>query len=296
MAVITEYDQVLGEYEEVALPGLPRARRDGVALLRRRSGRATRRAVLYLPGLDGPRGDDSGGDGGGHGLPGALADWYDERGYGCYLAGLGPPDGGTGAAASLDRALAALDAMAASLRDSEGVETLIVSGHAAGATVAALWCAGTPRQELYRPGQNRPGLPSHGQQSHGQHSQGTGRQGPADALVLTAPSMPGRGRKRSGPWPAGTGRLQTAATRRLAAGLDIGCPVLVLTGTQERPARRGATHPELVPTGPHVTSLRLSLPASGPLPPPGPEASPFYHELGRWLGVYLSGSLRDQLL
>jgi hypothetical protein len=53
MTLVTEYREELGEYEAVPIPGLRRADRDGTALLRRRSVRTARRAVLYLPGLDG---------------------------------------------------------------------------------------------------------------------------------------------------------------------------------------------------------------------------------------------------
>jgi len=271
MTLVTEYREELGEYEAVPIPGLRRADRDGAALLRRRSGRTARRAVLYLPGLDGADGPF------GPAMPDGLAGWYDERGFGCYLASLGTPSG-AGVTASLDRALRALDGMAQVLRVTEGIDTLVVSGHAAGATVAALWCAGR-------------------------------RPGPADALVLTAPAVPGASRRRARagpwPWPPGSRRLRAAAARRLAGGADINCPVLVLSGTPAgedepagagRRARRGDPGPGPLPLGPHVTWLRLRVAQDSPLPPRGPGAGPFYRELGRWLGAYLSGPFRDQLL
>ena len=269
MTLVTEYREELGEYDSVPIPGLRRADRDGTALLRRRSGRTARRAVLYLPGLDGADGPL------GPAMPDGLADWYDERGFGFYLASLGAP-GGAGVTASLDRVLCALDGMAQVLRVTEGIDTLVVSGDGAGATVTALWCAGR-------------------------------RPGPADALVLTAPAVPGGSRPRGGfsPWPPGSRRLRAAAARRLAGGADIGCPVLVLSGTPSgagepaaagRRARRGERGPGPLPLGPHVTWLRLRVPGDRPLPPRGPGAGPFYRELGRWLGAYLTGPFRDQLL
>ena len=274
MTLVTEYREELGEYEAVPIPGLRRADRDGTALLRRRSVRTARRAVLYLPGLDGADGPL------GPAMPDGLAGWYDERGFGCYLASLGTP-GGAGVTASLDRVLCALDGMAQVLRVAEGIDTLVVSGDGAGATVAALWCAGR--------------LP-----------------GPADALVLTAPAVPGASRPRgeSSPWPPGSRRLRAAAARRLASGADIGCPVLVLSGTpswadeaaaagrraRRGDSRRGDPRSGPLPLGPHVTWLRLRVPDGSPLPPRGPGAGPFYRELGRWLGAYLTGPFRDQLL
>jgi hypothetical protein len=64
-----------------------------------------------------------------------------------------------------------------------------------------------------------------------------------------------------------------------------------------RTARRAVLYlPGPLPLGPHVTWLRLRVPDGSPLPPRGPEAGPFYRELGRWLGAYLTGPFRDQLL
>ncbi len=64
--------------------------------------------------------------------------------------------------------------------------------------------------------------------------------------------------------------------------------------------RKGPKHlgggPGTTRLGPHVTWLRLAEGLTGPLPPGGPESRPFFRELGRWLGAYLSGQFRDQLL
>jgi alpha-beta hydrolase superfamily lysophospholipase len=85
----------------------------------------------------------------------------------------------------------------------------------------------------------------------------------ADALILYAPA-PRRGPRRP---------------------LDIPCPVLVISAPDAPAADLGR----------HVTWLR-----------PGPDARPdapdpagrtrFFDELGRWLGAYMYGSVRDQLL
>ena len=45
-----------------------------------------------------------------------------------------------------------------------------------------------------------------------------------------------------------------------------------------------------------VAGTGPAVPQDSPLPPRGPEAGPFYRELGRWLGAYLTGPFRGQLL
>jgi hypothetical protein len=82
---------------------------------------------------------------------------------------------------------------------------------------------------------------------------------PADALILSEP-------------PFG---------RRLRRGLHIACPVLVLS--QAGRPRAGNARPAL---GPHVTWLWLA----------GPDRKLIFDEMGRWLGAYMYGQVRDQLL
>jgi hypothetical protein len=102
-----------------------------------------------------------------------------------------------------------------------------------------------------------------------------------DALILYAPSF-GRGRR---------------AARR---GLDIPCPVLVIGGTVRRRLRlrRGAatTPAATIHLGSHVTWLR---PADGEARPDARDPEDrrrFFDEMGRWLGAYMYGQVRDQLL
>jgi hypothetical protein len=103
-----------------------------------------------------------------------------------------------------------------------------------------------------------------------------------DALILYAPSF-GRGRR--------------AAHR----GLDIPCPVLVIGGTGGRRRlrlRRGAAAAPAatIHLGSHVTWLR---PADGEARPDAREPEDrrrFFDEMGRWLGAYMYGQVRDQLL
>ena len=108
--------------------------------------------------------------------------------------------------------------------------------------------------------------------------------GPADALILSSPAF-----------------------RRMRRDLDIACPVLVMSpaggpGTKGGPAgrltgrRRRRTDAAPVRLGLHVTWLRpedgLDEPADGA----SADRRRFFDELGRWLGAYMYGQVRDQLL
>jgi hypothetical protein len=100
----------------------------------------------------------------------------------------------------------------------------------------------------------------------------------ADALILSRPAF-GR-------------RL------RRGRGLDIACPVLVLSpaaGARRRPCRRQGSD-GAVRLGPHVTWLGLEDGLDGRAPGAAAGRRRFFHEMGRWLGAYMYGSVRDQLL
>jgi hypothetical protein len=260
---------------------------NGVAVLRRRTARPSRRAVVYLHCLD-----DSF-------VPADLVGWYTDRGFHFYAADLravgggrpGTPEGGP-PGEELGTYFACLDAAVAHMRAADAIDTVVVSAHAAGALFAALWC----------------------------HAR-RGSQ-PVDALILAGPDLgPGR------TWPAraavtrengAAGRpspLLAGAQRRLRRGLEIACPVLVMcpaagghgpgTGGGLLPlgvlgalgalgtlAGRRAT----VRLGEHVTWLTLDGGLPGQAPAPAPQRRRFLDELGRWLSAYLSGQIRDQLL
>ena len=106
---------------------------------------------------------------------------------------------------------------------------------------------------------------------------------PADALILSDPDF---GRRRRRP-------------------LDIACPVLVLAGPGEpagKPGKiarlwRGRRDGQAaVRLGTHVTWLQLEdQPADGAAPGV-PDRRRFFDEMGRWLGAYMYGQVRDQLL
>ncbi len=261
MGLIAEHGGTLDGYESMPLPPWPdQPAGRSAAMLRRRSVRTSKRAVLYLRCLADPS------------VPEDLASWYAERGFHFYVADLRPhagpgqQDGGRSRQPDLDDCFRALDAMSAFLRDTEAIDTVVVSAHEAGALIAALWC--DQRRDAR----------------------------PADALILAGPAFSG-GRDKPG--------LLAGARRQLRGGLDIACPVLVMCAAagrdepeerRRRPRRRRRAGGGVIRLGPHVTWLRLAEGLTGQLPPGGPASGPFFRELGRWLGAYLAGQFRDQLL
>jgi hypothetical protein len=91
--------------------------------------------------------------------------------------------------------------------------------------------------------------------------------------------------------------------RRLRRGLDIACPVLMLSpaGDPEAQGRladrlRRRNDVAAVRLGPHVTWLRIEEGLEGNVPAPSADRRQFFDELGRWLGAYMYGKVRDQLL
>lgn len=267
MGIIMEHDSAADGYEAVPVApppdqaafreaALPKAalhqvveNGGGGAILRRRSALPTRRSVLHLH-----CGRDTF-------VPEDLVSWYTERGFHFYVADLRPQDrlerrrrqGGQGP--GRDECFAGLDAACRHLRDTEGIDMIIVSAYSADALTAALWC--DARRDA----------------------------GPADALILSSPAF----------------------GRRLRRGLDIACPVLVMSPAgdpenQGGPAGRLATRlrrsseAATVRLGPHVTWLRLEDGLEGHAPGPGADRRRFFDELGRWLGAYMYGKVRDQLL
>jgi pimeloyl-ACP methyl ester carboxylesterase len=278
MGLITQTGEAAEGYEEVPLPpGHDEPHGRCAAVLRRRSARPSKRAVIYLHCMRDAF------------VPADLASWYTDRGFHFYAADLRTP-GAAGRAApggSLEAPASyfgCLDAAVRHARDADGIETVVLCAHGAGALIAALWC----------------------------HAR-RGRL-PADALVLTSPefgpssswrgrAVPGADQGRPPRHPA---RLLAGAQRRLRRGLDIGCPVLVMcpSASWDAPGGAGGLLAARVLTGgratmrlgAHVTWLKLEGGQPGQALPEGPDRKRFFDELGRWLGAYLSGQVRDQLL
>ena len=276
MGIITDIDGTAEGYEAVILPldeeapGI--AGLDG-AVLRRRSARPTKRAVIYLHCMDDPF------------VPSDLTGWYTDRGFHFYAADLRrlgdparPPQASR--AEELAEYLACLDSAAAHVRDADGIETVVLCAHGTGALIAALWC----------------------------HAR-RGSQ-PADALVLASPALRSGswlGRRRPGGAAASRPpALLAAIRRRVRRGLDIGCPVLVLCPASDWDAPGGTggllglpVSKATIRLGQHVTWLKVDDAEPGAVLPgePGSAArKQVFDELARWLSAYLSGQIRDQLL
>ena len=279
MGLITHVDRAAEGYEEVTLPllGEPRGMQGrSAAVLRRRSTRPTKRAVIYLHGMRDAF------------VPADLASWYTDRGFHFYVADL--RTGAPGRPAAEGRAeapaeyFACLDAAVHHVRDADGIETVVLGAHAAGALIAALWC----------------------------HAR-RGRLS-ADALILMNPEFGPAGswlaRTAASGERGGSARglqpLLAGAQRRLRRGLDISCPLLVMCPSAgwDAPGGSGGLLAARLLTGgratmrlgAHVTWLKLDGGRPGQALPDGPDRKRFFDELGRWLGAYLSGQVRDQLL
>lgn len=99
-------------------------------------------------------------------------------------------------------------------------------------------------------------------------------QGQVEALLLTSPDF----------------------SRLPREGLNIGCPVLIVT-VESRPERnrRPRRGRESVRLGQHVTWLNLP-PADVEPAVTAAGRRRLFDELGRWLGAYMYGQVRDQLL
>jgi hypothetical protein len=229
---------------------------------RRSSVQPTRRAVLYLQ----APGDQA--------APPELASWFAERAFHFYVAGLRLPPtvalSARHAGRELRSALAEVDAACRRLRRADGMASVIVTAHGRAAVAVALWADSLSR------GDDGRARPPAGRRVAGRGGADAVRQrSGADALILTAPA-----------WPRGS------------LHLSIACPVLVIAGHDSSPAadrawlRRTRGSGASLQLGSHVTWLAL----------PGVNASAsaapqrFLEELGRWLGAYMYGPVRDQLL
>ena len=277
MGLVTDVCAVADGYEAVSLPLPPEVPSgtyplDG-AVLRRRSTRPTKRAVIYPHCMND------------HFVPADLASWYTDRGFHFYVADLrrlGDPGrpGQNSRAAGLEDYFAWLDTVARQVCETDGIESMVLSAHATGALIAALWC----------------------------HARRSSQ--PADALILASPSF-GAGSwlvrtvaRRGFPGPARRPpALLAVVQRRVRRGLDISCPVLVLCPSADWDAPGGTGGLLALPggkatlrLGPHATWLKVDDGQPGEALPEGPGRRQVFDELGRWLSAYVSGQIRDQLL
>ena len=278
MGLIMDVHGAAEGYEAVALPLLQEEPSgthglDG-AVLRRRSARPTKRAVIYLHCMNDAF------------VPADLASWYTERGFHFYVADLRRlDDPGRPAAENhaeeLGEYLACLDTAVRHVREADGIETVVLCAHASGAIIAALWC----------------------------HARRASQ--PADALVLASPALRGGswlaqtvGRRLTVP-SRRTPPLLAVARRRVRRGLDISCPVLVLCPSEDWDAPGGTGRLLALPArggqatirlGAHVTWLRLEGVRPAQALPGGTARKRVFDDLARWLSAYLSGQIRDQLL
>lgn len=80
--------------------------------------------------------------------------------------------------------------------------------------------------------------------------------------------------------------------------LDITCPVLVISAASSwRDTRRDQRGKDSIRLGQHVTWLQIDAPGRGDNGlGPFPQRRRLFDEMGRWLGAYMYGQVRDQLL
>lgn len=193
--------------------------------------------------------------------PPDLARWFTERGFHFYVAALRWPGGSRRpwqrSAAALMSGFAEIDARCAHLRTADGMDNVIVTAHGEGALAAALWCD-AQRGDAERYDIHHPG-------------------GRADALILYTPAFGGN----------------------LRRALDIPCPVLVIGGPPAQVRGGRARRPEPAATvdlGRHVTWLRPTDGEARPDAQRPEDRARFFDEMGRWLGAYMYGRVRDKLL
>jgi hypothetical protein len=290
MTVGTGQNGAIDGYEAIeASPGRPAASRPATAMFRRRSAQPSRRAVLHLR------------VNGAAPAPADLASWYTERAFHFYLAGLRLPARTGQLARKPARTLAAtfaeLDATCAYLRDVDGMTTVIVAADGIGALAAALWCDARRSAE------------------------------PADALILQNPDFGEKPRLSldiACPVLVLSGAAEQAAPARRrrqqrhqpsAGAIRLGSHVTWLripAQGQADLADEADTQPLAVTMAngtaaggkPASAKPASAKRASGKPAADGPTAdgataadrSRYFDEMGRWLGAYMYGSVRDQLL
>src|SRR5215475_11773008 len=245
------------------------AGRGGAAVLRRRTARPSRRAVVYVH---------------------CLGDSFVPADLRAVGGGPGAPER-SGPAGELSAYFDCLDAAITHLRATDAIDTVVVSAHSAGALFAALWCharrGSQPMDALILAS---PELAA-------------GRRWPGRAAAWRENGAAGR----ASPLLAGAQRRLRRGLE-IACPVLVMCPeavpghgpgggllplgLLGAVGALGTLAGRRAT----IRLGEHVTWLTLDGGLPGQASAPAPQRRHFLDELGRWLSAYLSGAIRDQLL
>jgi hypothetical protein len=266
MSLSTAHEAYDQGYQAVPLPRWPADESPLLAKMGRwPCPRRTGRAVLYVHCLDDPY------------VQPDLAAWYVQRGFHFYVADLRAARPRR-RDATLAEYFGFLDSAVRQVRAADGNRAVLVSAHRAGAVIAALWC-------------------------HARRDAGS-----AEALIMADPDfgpdqhwlsrLLGVGQPAAAGQDARMPEVLPQAQRKLRRGLDISCPVLVMSPSAVTATGPGARYRAGPPArlGPHVTSLRLASAPPGLARPDRAARRCLYDELSRWLGAYLSADARDQLL
>ena len=279
MGVITESVGAAGEYEEVEIPGMHDAAGGPAGtVLRRQSPRPSRRAVLHVH------------SSGGSGAPEDLARWYTERGFHFYVTDLTAPGTRRWRARLRRRAVlrarfGMLDAACRHLREADGIDSVVISAQSADALTVALWC--DARRAAQPAGAVILSCPVFGRRlRHGLRI--------ACPVLVICPAGDGTGQagQETAPGEAALGEAAAAETAAETAGGLAAAPRA--TGRRGRLQRRAGRAPAAL--GPHVTWLWLPGGLDSPERAGAAGRRLLFDEIGRWLGAYMYGQVRDQLL
>ena len=279
MGVITESVGAAGEYEEVEIPGMPDAAGGPAGtVLKRQSPRPSRRAVLHVH------------SSGGSGAPEDLARWYTERGFHFYVTDLTAPGTRRWRARLRRRAVlrarfGMLDAACRHLREADGIDSVVISAQSADALTVALWC--DARRAAQPAGAVILSCPVFGRRlRHGLRI--------ACPVLVICPAGDGTGQagQETAPGEAALGEAAAAETAAETAGGLAAAPRA--PGRRGRLQRRAGRAPAAL--GPHVTWLWLPGGLDSPERAGAAGRRLLFDEIGRWLGAYMYGQVRDQLL
>jgi alpha-beta hydrolase superfamily lysophospholipase len=232
--------------------------------------------------------------------PADLASWYTERAFHFYVAGLRLP-GKNGSLArrqarTLSATFAELDATCGYLRDVDGMTTVIVAADGIGAQAAALWCDARRGAD------------------------------PVDALILQDPDFGEKPRlsldiacpvlvlSGAADRAAEARRGQRGPRKRSAGAIRLGGHVTWLSiqaadeiaaeeATVTQAVVKDATVKDVTVKQATVMDVTVEEAATDDSAAmlaeeaaAAAERSRFFDEMGRWLGAYMYGPVRDQLL